>query len=254
MAQAPGIPDYYAILDTKPGATGLQIQKSYRKLLRTWRRPGLKAVGVVAMAAIDEAHETLKNVEKKRAYDAEYPSIRKAWKKYQQRKTISAQADDEDMSDESSDLEGDDGDDETRDDEDEKPDDEDEKPDDEDDTDDGGPDGEAVDDNYTDTDDEIILAKPPRKSVVVHDSEDEEPEAEYTDGEEPESDDGGVDEEVDLYIDYCTGYRMDAESESESESEGETRYAIQLRSGRWVDLHKHNDQDPEHETCELDSD
>ncbi|KAF2173516.1 hypothetical protein M409DRAFT_48481 [Zasmidium cellare ATCC 36951] len=279
MAQQPSIPDYYAILGTKPSATGIEIQRCYRKLVRVWRRPGLQAgVGVLAMVSIDEAYATLKNQEKRKAYDAEWPSIKKAWKKFQQRKIIAAQADDdEEMSDVDSDLDED---------EDEVATDGEEKADDEDDTDDGGPDGEAEDADYTDReesdddevvvakrgrmsrvvydseDDEVVVAKPIcksvvatkpiRKSIVVYNSEDEidsdsdsEPEAEFTDDEEPESSDEDVDENVDRYAKYCTGY----ESESGSDSDDETRYAVQLRSGKWMDLHKHNEQDPHHEMC-----
>lgn len=170
-----------------------------------------------------------------------------AWKKFHQRKMVAAQADDEISSDDSSDLDEDeDG---------EKDQDGDEKADDEDDTDDGGPDGEAEDDDYTDresSDDEIVVAIRPRNSVVVVDSEDEESDAEFTDGEEPESDDDAMDETVDRYAHYCTGYAEDTDSESESDDEG--HYAIQLRSGRWVDRNEHYAHDPNHETCELEED
>lgn len=158
---------------------------------------------------------------------------------------VAAQADDEDPSDDSSGL--DDTDDDGKDQ------DSDEKADDEDDTDDGGPDGEAEDNDYTDresSDDEIVVAIRPRDSMVVVDSEDgEESDAEFTDGEEPESDDDIMDESMDRYAHYCTGYAEGTDTESESDDEG--HYAIQLRSGKWVERNEHYAHDPDHETCEM---
>lgn len=52
MTQRPPVPDYYDVLGTKPGATGIEIQRCFRKIQRIWRGRAKSGMGGLIMAAV----------------------------------------------------------------------------------------------------------------------------------------------------------------------------------------------------------
>ena len=53
MAAKPKVADYYAILNVKPSATYLEIQRSYRKLCRKWHGTKVSKLDGVSWLAME---------------------------------------------------------------------------------------------------------------------------------------------------------------------------------------------------------